>query len=38
MLSNEYQPRGLYSQYYSPLDCETQKGLAPLSYFNSYYC
>lgn len=37
LISGEYQPKGLCDQYYGPLDAETQKGLAPMSYFDSYY-
>lgn len=33
VVSGEYQPRGLMDIYYGPLDAETQKGLAPASYF-----
>ncbi|MFH1034982.1 MAG: biosynthetic peptidoglycan transglycosylase [Pseudomonadota bacterium] len=37
LLAGQYQPKGLCDQYYGPLDPETQKGLAPFSYFDSYY-
>lgn len=37
MLSGQYQPKGLCDQFYGPLDPQTQKGLAPFSYFESYY-
>ncbi len=37
LVAGEYQPKGLCDQYYGPLDAETQKGLAPFSYFASYY-
>ncbi len=37
VVSGEYQPRGLMDLYYGPLDPETQKGLAPASYFPSQY-
>jgi membrane peptidoglycan carboxypeptidase len=37
LVAGQYQPKGLCDQYYGPLDAETQKGLAPFSYFASYY-
>ncbi len=37
LLSGQYQPKGLCDQYYGPLDPNTQRGLAPFSYFDSYY-
>ena len=37
LIAGDYQPQGLCDQYYGPLDAETQNGLAPLSYFESYY-
>lgn len=37
LLAGEYLPKGLCDQYYGPLDAETQKGLAPASYWEFYY-
>jgi membrane carboxypeptidase/penicillin-binding protein len=37
VISGEYIPKGLFDLYYGKLDKETQKNLAPLSYFESYY-
>jgi membrane carboxypeptidase/penicillin-binding protein len=37
VVNGEYIPKGLFDLYYGMLDQETQKGLAPLSYFESYY-
>ncbi len=37
LVAGEYQPKGLCDLYYGPLDPETQKGLAPFSYFAFYY-
>lgn len=33
VVSGEYRPQGLMDLFYGPLDAETQKGLAPASYF-----
>jgi membrane carboxypeptidase/penicillin-binding protein len=37
VISGEYVPKGLMDVYYGPLDTETQKGLAPASYFKDVY-
>lgn len=37
VISGEYAPKGLMDVYYGPLDAQTQKGLAPASYFPSKY-
>ncbi|MES9944030.1 MAG: transglycosylase domain-containing protein [Candidatus Thiodiazotropha sp.] len=37
IISGEYKPKGLCDLYYGKLDQETQKYLAPFSYFESYY-
>lgn len=37
VVNGTYQPRGLMDLYYGPLDPETQKGLAPASYFPKLY-
>lgn len=37
VVSGEYQPKHLMDIYYGKLDRETQKGLAPASYFPSIY-
>lgn len=37
LVAGEYQPKGLCDLYYGKLDSETVKGLAPMSYFESYY-
>jgi membrane peptidoglycan carboxypeptidase len=37
VISGEYKPKGLCDLYYGKLDHETQKNLAPFSYFESYY-
>ena len=37
VISGEYKPKSLMDIYYGKLDEETQKGLAPFSYFESIY-
>ena len=37
LVAGRYQPKGLCDLYYGRLDPETVKGLAPMSYFESYY-
>jgi len=37
LVAGEYRPKGLCDLYYGPLDALTRQGLAPLSYFKSYY-
>jgi membrane carboxypeptidase/penicillin-binding protein len=37
VIRGEYKPKGLFDLYYGKLDQETQKNLAPISYFESYY-
>jgi membrane peptidoglycan carboxypeptidase len=37
VVSGEYRPKSLMDQYYGKLDEETQKGLAPASYYPSIY-
>ncbi len=37
LMAHEYIPKGLFDLYYGKLDEETQKTIAPLSYFDSYY-
>lgn len=37
VIKGEYKPKGLCDLYYGKLDQETQKNLAPFSYFESYY-
>ena len=37
VISGEYHTKGLFDLYYGKLDQETQKKLAPFSYFESYY-
>ena len=37
LVAGRYKPKGLCDLFYGPLDQETQKGLAPMSYFESYY-
>ncbi|MBS0435827.1 MAG: transglycosylase domain-containing protein [Proteobacteria bacterium] len=37
VVSGEYVPRGLFDLFYGKLDKDTQQGIPPLSYFESYY-
>lgn len=37
LVAHEYTPKGLFDLYYGKLDEETQKAIAPMSYFESYY-
>ncbi len=37
VIKGEYKPKGLCDLYYGKLDQETQKNIAPFSYFESYY-